>query len=121
VGKTATHRSIIGAKTDEGFGLVLKHLFEAGLANGNHSDEMNAPTAADITLSFEGRDYYEELRRGRATYRKGFIAMNFGDAILDNLLADVLKPCDRESDHHGFKPKQIMEPVPTVAEFTISN
>jgi hypothetical protein len=96
----ATHRSIIGAKTDEGFGLVLKHLFEAGLANGNLSDDMGAPTAADITLSFEGWDYYEELRRGGATYRKGFIAMKFGDEMLDNLLTDVLKPCAKQA---GFE------------------
>jgi hypothetical protein len=96
----ATHRSIIGAKTDEGFGLVLKHLFEAGLANGNLSEAMSAPTAADVTLSFDGWDYYEELRHGGVTYRKGFIAMKFGDPILDKLLAEILKPCAKQA---GFE------------------
>jgi len=95
-----THRSIIGAKTDEGFELVLKHLFDAGLVNGNLSEAMSEPCTAYITLSFYGWDYYEELRRGGATYKKGFIAMKFGDELLDKLLAEILKPCSKQA---GFE------------------
>lgn len=93
----ATHRSIIGAKTDEGFALILRHLFEVGLVDGNIVEAMSEPTRADATLSFEGWDYWEKLRRGGATYRKGFIAMKFGDPILDRLLADILKPCAKQA------------------------
>jgi len=96
----ATHRSIIGAKTDEGFGLVLKYLFETGLAQGNLIEAMSEPTSAYITLSFAGWDHYEKLRRGGATYKKGFIAMKFGDELLDKLLADILKPCSKQA---GFE------------------
>lgn len=92
-----THRSIIGAKSDEGFGLVLRYLFEKGFVEGNLSETMGAPGRADATLSFEGWDYYEELRRGGATYRKGFIAMKFGDTLLDKFLAEVLKPCAKQA------------------------
>ena len=95
-----THRSIIGAKSDEGFGLVLRYLFEKGLVGGILSEAMGAPGRAHATLSFEGWDYYEELRRGGATYRKGFIAMKFGDTLLDKLLAEVLKPCAKQA---GFE------------------
>lgn len=97
----ATHRSIIGAKTDEGFGLVLKHLFKADLVNGYLNDDaMSEPITADITLSFDGWNYYEELCRGGATYKKGFIAMKFGDPLLDQLLAEILKPCAKQA---GFE------------------
>lgn len=96
----ATHRSIIGAKSDEGFGLVLKHLFNTGFVDGNLSKAIGAPGRAHVTLSFEGWDHYEELRRGGATYRKGFIAMKFGDAMLDKLLAEILKPCAKQA---GFE------------------
>ena len=95
-----THRSIIGAKSDEGFGLVLRYLFEKGLVEGSLSEAMGAPGRAHATLSFEGWDYYEELRRGGATYRKGFIAMKFRDTLLDKLLAEVLKPCAKQA---GFE------------------
>lgn len=96
----ATHRSIIGAKTDEGFALILHHLFDAGLVVGNLAEAMSEPTRADATLSFEGWDYWEKLRRGGATYRKGFIAMKFGDPLLDKLLAEILKPCAKQA---GFE------------------
>jgi len=96
----ATHRSIIGAKTDEGFSLVLRHLFEVGLVKGILDEAMGEPDKADVTLSFKGWDHYEELRRGGATYRKGFIAMKFGDTLLDKLLAEVLKPCAKQA---GFE------------------
>jgi len=101
--ESATHRSIIGAKTDEGFGLVLRHLFEAGLVQGNLNEAMSQPDTADVTLSFEGWDYYEELRRGGATYRKGFIAMKFGDPILDRLLVEILKPCAIQAGFELFR------------------
>lgn len=95
-----THRSIIGAKSDEGFALVLRYLFDKGLVEGNLSEAMSAPGKAHATLSFEGWDYYEELRRGGTTYRKGFIAMKFGDTLLDKLLGEVLKPYAKQA---GFE------------------
>jgi hypothetical protein len=97
----ATHRSIIGAKTNEGFGLILHHLFEAGLIVGRLASKFGEPDdGADATLSFEGWDYWEKLRRGGATYRKGFIAMKFGDPLLDALLVGILKPCAKQA---GFE------------------
>jgi hypothetical protein len=96
----ATHRSIIGAKSDEGFGLILRYLFEAGLVEGSLSEAMGTPGRAHVTLSFKGWDYYEQLRRGGATYRKAFIAMKFGDQILDKVLVGIFKPCVKQA---GFE------------------
>jgi nucleoside 2-deoxyribosyltransferase len=98
--RPATHRSIIGAKTDEGFGLVLKHLFDVGLVEGDLTEGFETPAQAYATLSFNGWDYYEKLRQGGATYRKGFIAMKFGDTMLDKLLTESLKPCAKQA---GFE------------------
>jgi hypothetical protein len=99
----ATHRSIIGAKTDEGFGLLLRHLFEVGLVEGNLSEAIGAPGRAHATLSFEGWNYYEQLRRGGVTYKKGFIAMKFGDPMLDKLLAEILKPSVKQAGFELFR------------------
>lgn len=96
----ATHRSIIGAKSEEGFGLILRHLFEVGLVEGNLSEAMGAPGRAHVTLSFKGWDYHEQLRRGGATYKKAFIAMKFGDPILDMVSTEVFKPCVKQA---GFE------------------
>ncbi|MFZ4438604.1 MAG: hypothetical protein ACOYOS_09275 [Syntrophales bacterium] len=96
----ATHRSIIGAKTDEGFALIIRHLFEAGLVVGNLVETGDTPGRAYVTLSFDGWDYWENLRSGGTTYKKGFIAMKFGEPLLDNLLTQVLKPCAKQA---GFE------------------
>ena len=39
----------------------------------------------------------------RDTLRKGFIAMKFGDEMLDNFLADVLKPCAKQAGFEHLK------------------
>jgi len=87
-----THSSIIGAKTPEGFSLVLRHLFDVGLVEGNLSEGIGAPGRAHVTLSFDGWEYHDQLLHGRGTYRKAFMAMKFGDPDLDRYLSDVFKP-----------------------------
>jgi hypothetical protein len=98
-----THRSIMGAKTDEGFGLVLRHLFDVQLVEGNLYEALSSPITADVTLSFDGWNYYENLRLGGATYKKGFIAMKFGDNVLDKLVNDILKPCAKQAGFELFR------------------
>ena len=87
------HKSIIGAKSDDGFALVLKYLFDVGLLTGNLAEGMREQGRAHATLSFEGWEYYEELKLGGFTYRKAFIAMKFDDPLLDKVVTDVFKPC----------------------------
>lgn len=87
-----THAGIIGAKTPEGFALILDHLFQSGLVTGLQSETLNEPGRADAMLSFDGWEYYENLRKGSAVYRKAFMAMKFGDPLLDQLLTNVFKP-----------------------------
>jgi hypothetical protein len=88
----ATHGAIIGARSPAGFQLVLEHLFECGLVTGNQSKTMSGGDRAHATLTFAGWDHYESLRRGGRVYRKAFMAMQFGDALLDQVLKDVFKP-----------------------------
>lgn len=89
----SSHSSLIGAKSPEGFALVLNHLCDAGLVIGAFSKTLGPPGRADVTLSFEGWEYNEQLIHGRGTYRKAFMAMKFGDPALDNILAEIFKPC----------------------------
>ncbi|MDB5477353.1 MAG: hypothetical protein JWP49_2864 [Phenylobacterium sp.] len=43
-------------------------------------------------LTFDGWDKYESEKRGQVVGSYGFIAMRFGDPILDNLVNNVVKP-----------------------------
>jgi len=97
------HRSIIGAKSAEGFELVLDHLFESGLVTGDRSSAIGVPGQAYATPSFSGWEYVEKLKQGSATYRKAFMAMKFGDSELDGMLDKVFKPAAKQAGFSLFK------------------
>lgn len=88
----STHSSIVGAKSPKGFELVLNHLFDIGLVIGTLNGSMGHPGKALASLSFDGWDYYDQLRQGGVTYRKAFMAMKFGDDHLDLMLENIFKP-----------------------------
>lgn len=95
-----THGSIIGSKSPAGFELVLDHLFAVGLVTGNQSKTLQGGDRAFATLSFEGWEYYEQLKQGGATYRKAFMAMKFGDEQLNSVLEGFFKPAAKRA---GFE------------------
>lgn len=99
----ATHGAIVGARSPAGFELLLDHLFQSGLVTGQQIKTLSGGDQANATLSFAGWDYYETLRRGGRIYRKAFMAMKFGDAQLDRVLAEVFKPSALRAGFDLFK------------------
>jgi hypothetical protein len=96
--------SIIGAKTGNGLELVLSHLIKIGLVNGKPMISAGRCYGFDqVALSFDGWNYYETLLKGSATYRKAFMAMQFGDADLNAVLETVFKPSAKLAGFDLFK------------------
>jgi len=81
--------STIGAKTEQGFALIIQQLMESGLIIG---DKSTASGHGTYTLSFEGCEYYDRLKRGAVNSNKAFMAMKFDDAELDEMLESCFKP-----------------------------
>jgi hypothetical protein len=98
-----THAGIVGAKSDSGFALVLDHLFSVGLLTGHQLKTIGAQGRAKATLSFKGWAYYEDLAKGSIVYRKAFMAMKFGDPVLERILRDVFKPAAKLAGFDLFK------------------
>lgn len=88
----STHQSIIGAKNPEGFAFILKHLFNRGLLDGNLAEAMGAPGRAYANLTFNGWEYYNQLKRGAIDSRKAFMAMEYGDSQLDKIVEEHFIP-----------------------------
>jgi hypothetical protein len=65
----ASHLSIVGSRTPDGFGLVLEHLFNTKILRGSLSKTMSGMNA-QATLTFDGWRYFDQLHRGAATSRK---------------------------------------------------
>jgi hypothetical protein len=99
----ATHSGIIGAKTEDGFAFILDHLFASGLVTGRLLKLIDVPAMADATLTLQGWDYYETLLKGSTAYRKAFMAMKFGDLLLEQFVSDVFKPAAQAAGFDLFK------------------
>ncbi len=98
-----SHAGIIGAKSAAGFCLVLDHLFDKGLVTGHQLGTKGAQGQAQVTLSFAGWEYYEQLAKGSAVYRKAFMAMKFGEPKLERMLAEVFRPAAAKAGFDLFK------------------
>jgi len=97
----STHQSIMCAETPNGFALVIRHLFEAGIVTGIQYNDK--PGKAHVTLSFKGWQYYEKLKRGAIDSRKAFMAMKYGDEQLDKIVEEVFKPAVKQTGFDLFK------------------
>jgi hypothetical protein len=77
--------ALIGAQSKSGFFFVVEGLADAKLLQ--HADPLH-----ENTLTFKGWERYEQLRRGTPSGRKAFMAMKFGDTILDLIVKEHFVP-----------------------------
>lgn len=76
--------------------LVIE-LTQKGLIDGVPVDSMGkSPDLLNVNLTLDGWDRFEAEKRGEISGDYGFIAMQFGDPILDLFLEDFLKPAVKD-------------------------
>jgi len=85
--------ALIGAPSPNFAGNLAIELKERGLLDGIDTTSMGSPPSMiDVNLTLSGWERYEAERRGQIASKYGFIAMEFGDAILDPFVKNVVKP-----------------------------
>lgn len=87
-----THQFVIGARTPKGFILVVDHLKDQGFATGPVAKGTSDDGAARLTLTFKGLEYLDQLQRGQKDSRKAFMAMEYGDSVLDRIVKEFFLP-----------------------------
>ncbi len=87
-----THQFLVGAKTPNGFGLLVTHLFDNNYLSGAYARLVDDPGAARLTLTFKGWEQFDRIQRGAVDSRKAFMAMQYGEADLDRVVAEVFRP-----------------------------
>jgi len=99
-----THTAIIGAANRENHHAVARELVNRGLCDKSHIDGVEIGA-----LSFDGWQKYEELRRGRTTSRKAFMAMAYSNEVLDRIFVNCFKPATAAT---GFTLRRLDEAPP---------
>lgn len=97
-----TDAPLIGAFNRQMFGALLQEVAASGLlktiaqASVPNPREIGVLSGYTYGLTLEGWRLYEAERRGRFSGQYGFIAMKFGDPVLEPFLERVIKPGVRE-------------------------
>lgn len=97
------HGAIMGSSSEAGFVLVVRHLLDEHLIEGNLRQFANAPAGPIVTLSFRGWERFEQLKTLRSHYGRGFVAMKFGDPVLDGIIEVVFKPAALQTGFQLFR------------------
>ena len=95
--ESANDLSIIGSVTPREFVWVTRHLIDSGVMKGSITT-----TGVSVMLTFEGSQYYEQLRSGDTDSRKAFMAMQYGNEELDKIVNEVLKPAVKKTGFDLF-------------------
>ncbi len=91
-------QAVIGTKSPIGVSFIIKSLWTRGILEGIEEESMGTPfTLMRATLSFEGWQYYEELMRGIAESRKAFMAMQYGNPELDEIVKKYFRPAVKQT------------------------
>ena len=72
---------------------IANQLMHAGLVKAIEAGEMQSPEQIiQVDLTLRGWEQYEAEQRGLVSGNYGFIALKFGDLVLDPFVSDVIKP-----------------------------
>jgi hypothetical protein len=83
--------SLIGSATSEELSIAIDYLIRAGLVQGKIMRTGGGLMGVDIALSFEGWQYYEELKRGATESHKAFMAMDYSNKTLEKIVNDFFR------------------------------
>jgi hypothetical protein len=97
------HGAIVGAKSHAGLAMLLEHLKKVQWIDGPFGRYLSGEVHARVHLTFEGWEHYEALRIGLASYRKAFMAMQFGDEPLNQMLNTVFRLSAKRAGFDLFK------------------
>jgi nucleoside 2-deoxyribosyltransferase len=85
--------AIVGAPNTSAVSLLIRELTQNGLLAGLGINSQNAECLfVDIQMKLLGWEKYEEEISGKFSGKNGFIAMKFGDPLLDPLVRNIMKP-----------------------------
>jgi len=103
------HQAIIGATSGDGLLFIINHLINEGTLEGKVSEFLGGSFDARVKLSFKGWESYEHLVSGSNTYKRAFIALKYGDDVLDEIVKKYFKPAVKETGFELVRIDQVLK------------
>lgn len=83
----------IGTEIRAGVGTIIDHLVEKNLIDASKlMSAREEPNQWKVSLKMDGWEYYERLKQGSILSRKAFMAMQYGDKELDEVVSKYFRP-----------------------------
>lgn len=92
------HKAIIGAINNDNLHFIVSSLIEQGLVLSK-SLKVKRP----VTLSFKGWQRYDLIKKGSLDSRKAFMAMPFGNGLIDKVYRDYFKEAVAQAGFNLFR------------------
>jgi hypothetical protein len=119
--RSSAIRGIVGAASDEGLVYLLESLKRSGLVDGTFTGALMVVIDDDpssyahepddmfgsLSLTFTGWDRYAELKRGAPSGTTAFMAMQFGNTDLDEMVKTCFRPAVEAT---GFELRRLNDP-----------
>lgn len=109
---TEQHVSMVGARSLDNLGFIVEAAKEKGLVDANiikYQSIATSYTVANIRLTINGWIAYTDLKKGKIESNQAFMAMEYGDSVLDNIYQNYFKEAVRNT---GFELKRLDEGQP---------
>ena len=95
-------QAVVGSATFDEFQLVFGHLKDAGVITNRAALGGGDPVWCRVTLSFAGWERYRELKRVTSDSHTAFMAMQYDEPPLDNIVSTVFKPAVKQTGFDLF-------------------
>lgn len=102
--------SVVGARNLANLGFIVESAIEQGLVTGYCKPMIDSNyVIRSIKLTIAGWTVYLNLKKGKTDSKQAFMAMKFGDSLLDDIFANHFKDAVQDT---GFELKRLDEGQP---------
>ena len=96
------HQSVAGSTTGGEYRFVLSYLVDERLMQ-SHSTHPSVGEDFPASLTFRGWEYFDQLQLGTRSTRKAFMAMKFGNPVVDKVVDEVYRPALKQTGFDLFR------------------
>jgi hypothetical protein len=102
----------VGSPNPDACYRIAKQIWHKGILLGTLVEDHGGISGdiRNLDLSLDGWDMHQKEKTGRLSGSYGFMALKFGDAILDDVLASAIKPAIRQMGYSLVDMRDVAQP-----------